>query len=277
MIKKKIEECIALTDKILTDHYHANSDVLKAHIGEECLWIGSCNSEYHMGKDEVIAVLDQWRGDLPMIDLIWKEFKCVTHDRNSCTISGRYVGVTKVESEEVFSDRQRVTFCWKIHRDELKIMHMHISNPLQNLQEGEVFPHGIGRYTKKYMKRLIDMEMKRMGTIFVKDNIGISHKILIGKIIYLEAFDKETLIHTTEGDIYAKLQMSNLEEIVDKGYSGMIIRVHKSFCANKFYVESIQRYKLNLYGGYAIPVSRNHYKKIKELLQLEETNDDAEK
>lgn len=45
-----------------------------------------------------------------------------------------------------------------------------------------------------------------MGKHCVRDNENVNHKILIGEIIYLEAFNKETLIHTTHGDICARLQ-----------------------------------------------------------------------
>lgn len=277
MLKKMIKECIALTDRIMVDHYHANSDILKQHIADNCLWIGSCDSEYYVGKDEIIKVLDQWRGDLPMITLVSKEFKCITHDRNSCTIVGRYVGATDADSSELFSDRQRATFCWKLIDEELKIVHMHISNPLQNLEKDEVFPHKVGKYSKRYMKMLINQEIKRMGSICVKSKDNVNHRILLGKIIYLEAFDKETLIHTTDGDIYAKLQISSLEDMLEKEKSGLIVRVHKSFCASKYYAESIRRYELNLYGNHTVPVSRNNYQEIKEKLLLRETTDGREK
>lgn len=276
MLKKMIKECIALTDRIMVDHYHADSEILKQHIDDNCLWIGSCDSEYYIGRNEIIKVLDQWRGDLPMINLVSKEFKCVTHDRNSCTVVGRYVGITDADCSELFSDRQRATFCWKVINEELRIMHMHISNPLQNLQKEEVFPHKIGKYSKRYMKMLINKEIRSMGSICVKGQDNINHKILIGKIIYLEAFDKETLIHTTDGDIYAKQQLSSLGDLLEREQPGLVIRVHKSFSANRYYAESMGRYELKLYGGHSIPVSRSGYQEIRERLLMRETDDERE-
>lgn len=276
MLKRKIKECIALTDQVMTDHFRGDDTILKQHMGDNCLWIGSCDSEYYVGKAKIMEVLDEWRGDLPMITLVSKTFECVTQDRNSCTIVGRYIGATDEDSGEIFSDKQRVTFCWKEQNEELRIMHMHVSNPMKNVPKEEVFPHAIGKYTKDYMDMLIEKEVKSMGTLCVKDNLNINYKILIGEIIYLEAFNKETLIHTLHGDIYAKLQMSRLEEIIKKEQPNLIIRVHKSFCASRYYTESISRYELKLYGGHSVPVSRSHYQEIKDRLQLWEGSHDKE-
>ena len=270
MLKKKIEECIFLTDKIMTDHYRGNDDLLKSHIGENCLWIGSCDSEYYSGKAKVIEVLEEWLGDLPLITLFSKSFECITQDRYSCTIVGRYVGATDESSGEIFSDKQRVTFCWKEVKDELLIEHIHVSNPMKNIPAEEVFLHDVGKYTKQYMTMLIEKEIKSMGSICVRDNENVNHKILIGEIIYLEAFNKETLIHTTHGDICARLQMVMVEKIINDEQPELVVRVHKSFCASRYYIESICRYELKLYGGHKVPVSRSGYLQIKEQLQLKE-------
>ena len=253
MLKKKTEECIALTDKIMTEHYRGNDDLLHTYIGENCLWIGSCDSEYYAGRTKILEVLDEWLGDLPLITLFSKSFECVTQDRNSCTIVGQYVGATDESSGEIFSDKQRVTFCWKEQKEGLRIEHMHISNPLKNLQEEEVFPHAVGKYTRHYMQMLIEKEIESMGSICVRDKANISHKI-----------------HTTHGDIYAKLQMAMVETIISDEQPELVVRVHKSFCASRYYIESICRYELRLYGGHTIPVSRSGYPKIKEQLRLKE-------
>lgn len=277
MLKTKISECMALTDRIMTDHFQFHHDILYQHLDENCLWIGSCDSEYYMGRDKIVEILNQEQDDLPRITLILKEFHCVSQDRNSCTIVGRYVGVTDEASGEIFSDRQRVTFCWKEQNGKLMLMHMHVSNPLQIVQENEIFPHEISKYTGEYMERLIAERTKQMGSIYVKDTSNVNHRVQIGKIIYLEAFNNETLIHTSDGDIFARMQMSTLEKCANEEDANTIIRVHKSFCVNKYHVENIQRYELKLHGGHSIPVSRTNYQEIKEKLQLKERQDERGK
>lgn len=268
MLKKKIEECIALTDAILTDYYHGEMKLLFHHLDENCIWIGSCDSEFYIGKRTIVSTLTQQQGDLPMITLNLKEFHCATHDRRSTTIVGRYIGVTDTESGEIFSDRQRVTFSWKEDHEKLFITHMHVSNPLHNLKENEVFPHNVGKYTKKYVKALLRRKSEKKEIISVKDKDNTNHRIQLDEIIFLEAFNVDTLIHTEHGDIYAKMLLSELENILDEKMKGQFVRVHKSFCVNRHFVESIRTYELQMYGGYKIPISRKNYQRIKSELEV---------
>ena len=269
MLKKQIEECIELTDRIMVNHYRGSSDVLYGCLDDECLWIGSCASEYYMGKEEIITVLDNYRGNLPMITLKSKEYHCVAQDRSSCTIVGRYIGITDEDSGEVFSDMQRVTFCWKKKEEQLWLKHIHVSNPLTILKKDEVFPHEVGKYTKRYMDVLIQKETDKLGTINVKDRDGISHKLQVSRIIYLEAFNVHTMIHTTTGDIYARILLSELEERLAIEQPELFVRVHKSFCVSKHYIENTRRYEVQMQGGHTVPISKNRYQQIKEQLQLQ--------
>lgn len=268
MLKKKIEECMELTDRIMVEYYRGHNELLYKHLWKDCLWIGSCASEYYIGKDNIVFVLDHQKGDLPLITLRSKEYRCVAHDRNSCTIVGRYIGVTDEDSGEVFSDMQRITFCWKEKEEHLQLMHIHVSNPMTILEENEVFPHEVGKYTKEYLDVLIQKETDKLGTICVKDRDNVSHKLQISRIIYLEAFNIHTLIHTTKGDVYAKVLLSEVEEMLNREQPELFIRVHKSFCVSRYYIEKVQRYEMELYGGHIIPISRSRYQKIQKEIQL---------
>lgn len=268
MLKKRIEECIRLTDRIMVDYYRGSNELLYEQLGNDCLWIGSCASEYYMGKQEIISVLEHQRGNLPMITLVSKEYHCVMQDRNSCTIAGRYIGATDEDSGEIFSDMQRITFCWKEKEEALQLMHIHVSNPMTILEADEVFPHEVGRYTKQYMDVLIRKETDRLGAVSVKDRDNVRHKLRLSSIIYLEAFNIHTLIHTTAGDIYAKVLLSELEVLLNKEESALFVRVHKSFCVSRYYIEKIQRYEMQLYGGHIIPISRSRYQQIRKQLEL---------
>jgi len=46
----------------------------------------------------------------------------------------------------------------------------------------------------------------------------------------------------------------------------MIIRVHKSYAVNKYYIDSIQRYEMKLAGEYRIPISKQKYLDVLEKL-----------
>ena len=93
-----------MTEDIMTSHYRGNHDVFKAHVHKACLWIGSIASEYYHGKEKIIEVLKEEKKELPDIILTSREFECVFQDRNSCTIVGRYIGITDMNNGELFRD-----------------------------------------------------------------------------------------------------------------------------------------------------------------------------
>lgn len=272
MLNKKINDCMELTEAIMCNHYQRNHDLLVAHLHKDCLWIGSIEEEYYKGRDVILKVLHDVMMDekrkLPLIYLRMKEFECVMHDRNSCIISGRYIGVTEEDSGEIFCDRQRVTFGWKEEKGKLYVQHIHVSNPMTCVKDDEVFPHEIGKYTRQYLDMLIRKDIERSGYIEVRDKEYMTHRVQINDVIYMEAVNVDTIVHTVDGDIFARSQMSDLEKQMQIIQEGLFVRVHKSFCVNKYHVKSICRYELTMSSREKIPVSKDHFKEIKEHLQI---------
>lgn len=268
MKKEKIAACIQLTDEMLTVHFRGDHRFLAEHLHENCLWIGSNAAEYYQGKDKILQELEKEKTDLPQIRLSSKEFQCVTHDRNSCVIAGRYMGVTDEASGEIYRDMQRVTFAWKEEKGFLYLAHMHVSNPLTNVESDEIFPHGVGTFTRKYVDMLIKKEVEHSGYLTVKDRDNVIHKIQTGNILYLEAFNVNTLVHTLEGDIFARVSITELERQIRELQEDLFIRVHKSFCVNRFYVTSIKKFEVCLADQYRVPVSKGKYAEVKARLHM---------
>lgn len=265
MIKEKINECIQMTDEIMTSHYRGNHNVLKKHIHEDCLWIGSVASEFYHGRDKILDVLKEEDKELPSITLNSKEYECISHDRNSCVIVGIYFGHTEQNNEELFRDMQRVTFVWKEEEGELYIKHIHVSNPMTVVQDNEIFPHKLGVFAKEYVNMMLHKELKSE-VIKIKDRMNVHHMIQLSNIFYLEAFDHQTVIHTAEGDILTRMLLSDVEDKIKEINSDMTMRVHKSYVVNRYYIDSIQRYEMKVAGKYRIPVSKLRYQEVQQKL-----------
>lgn len=268
MKKEKITECIRLTDEMLTMHYRGDHHLVVKHLHDDCLWIGSNAIEYYQGKAMILQQLEKEKSDLPQITLSSKDFQCISHDRNSCVIAGRYIGITDEVSEEIYRDMQRVTFTWKEEKGLLYLTHMHVSNPLANVEHDEIFPHGVGKFTRKYVDMLIKKEVERSGYLTVKDRDNVIHNIQTSNILYLEAFNVNTLIHMIDGDVFARLSITELERQIKDLNEDMFVRVHKSFCVNRFYVTSIKNFEVCLAEQYIVPVSKGKYTEVKEHLHM---------
>lgn len=266
MKKHRINECIQLTKQLLGLYYHGDVHSLYQYLHEDCLWIGAREDEFYHGKNEIQKILDRDIVNLPDINLSQQQYLCVTNDTHSCAIAGSYIGMTNPNTKEMLREMQRVTFTWKEENGQLFIMHMHVSNPLHIIEKDESFPHMIGKRTKLYLDMLIARDIEHSGAINVKDKRNIHHVIRVSSITYCEAIDRNCILHTDEGDIFARILLLDLERLLREKNSDMFMRIHKSYVINKFDAVSIQRYEVQMRGDYTIPVSQNRYKEVLEWL-----------
>ena len=277
MIKAKIDECIRLTDQIMTNHYRGQHELFVSHLHKNCLWIGSNADEYHYGKDMITYIIKQDQPEMPKITLSSRQFECVSHERNSCVVVGRYIGIVDKDEKEIFRDMQRVTFVWKEEKGKLLLCHMHVSNPLTLVKKDEVFPHQLSYHTKEYIDMLKEKEIDKSGSIIIKDEHNTYQKIILSDITYIEGFDTNTILHMVDGDILAKSLLSELEKQIESVGSNIIVRVHRSFMVNRYFVNSIKRYELGVAKKYIVPVSRSRYEDMKETLFISEGEKEYEK
>ncbi|QSI25382.1 regulator [Erysipelotrichaceae bacterium 66202529] len=266
MKKEQINSCIELTKEIMNRHYQGNLAFVAEQLHKNCMWIGSNADEFYQGKDSIIAVLKRDAEKLPHIQLTSQEYMCASHDTHECIIMGRYIGVTSAASGEIYRDMQRVTFVWKEEKGKLSVIHMHVSNPLNNVVKGEAFPNQLASYTKEYLDMLVNREVEKKGTITVKDQQNRYHVVQVSDILYCEAFNMNSILHM-KNDIFARITLVELEEQLKEKGNGMFCRIHKSYLVNRYHVLSLKRYELTIRGNHHVPVSKQHYNEIREWVQ----------
>lgn len=266
MKKEEISHCIELTKEIMVHHYHKDDDLAIDHLHKNCIWIGSCAEEYYEGKKVIGDVLKQESKELPDIELTAFAYVCVSHDTHECVITGRHTGQTTSASGEIYRDMQRITFVWKKIKDKLLIMHIHVSNPMNNLQDGEIFLHQIGRYTKGYLEVLVNRDIKKNGSITIKDQKNRYHIINITDILYCEAFDMNCMIHLAKNDVFGRITLLDFEQKLNEKNKDMFKRVHKSYLVNRYHTMSLSRYELILKNEIRIPVSQERYNDVRDWL-----------
>ena len=137
---------------------------------------------------------------------------------------------------------------------------------MNNLQKGEIFPHKIGRYTKRYVEMLVNQEIAKNGTITVKDQKNHYHVIQINDIIYCEAFDMNCIIHLAKNDVFGRITLLDFEQRLNEKNKDMFKRVHKSYLVNRYHALSLSRYELTLQNRIRVPVSQERFNEVKEWL-----------
>lgn len=68
---------------------------------------------------------------------------------------------------------QRVSFIFKAIDGELKVIHMHLSNPYMEMSKDEYFPNKIGAQSYKYMQRLLHEKTEVIDMITSNINGGL--------------------------------------------------------------------------------------------------------
>ncbi|QSI25337.1 regulator [Erysipelotrichaceae bacterium 66202529] len=266
MKKEEISHCIELTKEIMIRHYQKDDDFAIGYLHRSCIWIGSCAEEFYVGKQTIAEVLKKESKELPDIELTAFDYVCASNDTHECVITGRHTGHTTSTSGEIYSDMQRITFVWKKMKDELLIMHIHVSNPMINLQEGEIFPHKIGKYTKGYFEMLVNRDIKKNGSITIKDQKNRYHIINIHDILYCEAFDMNCIIHLAKNDVFGRITLLDFEQMLNEKNKDMFKRVHKSYLVNRYHTKSLARYELMLEHEIRVPVSQERYNNVRDWL-----------
>lgn len=265
MNKNLIENAINETRQCLIHYWHNDSDYVNNYFSEDIMWIGALQRQFIQGKKLVYEDLADTNRTNPVCNLLQQEFWCIANDRNTCTIIGRYYVTTDKSEDEIISEQQRCTFIWKTVDGELKLIHMHISSPVGYLEEGEVFPHKMGKATYKYLKELAEKYDDEHNTIKVKDINGHIRFIFTGEIEYAEASGRYTTIYTAAEKITVRTAWRTFLNMLDKKF----VRVHRSYVVQKNYIKLIKANEILLLSGKKVPVSKQYYKEFEKNITTE--------
>lgn len=265
MNKKLVEKAINETRQCLIHYWHNDSNYVDSYFAEDIMWIGALQRQFIQGRKIVFDDLADTNRTNPICNLFQQEFWCISNDRNTCTIVGRYYVTTDKSVDEIISEQQRCTFIWKAVNSELKLLHMHISSPVGYLEEGEVFPHKIGKATYKYLSELAEKYDDKVNTLQVKDINGHIRFIFVGEIEYAEASGHYTTIFTVTEKITVKMAWKKFLDMIDKKF----IRVHRSYVVQRNYIKLIKLKEILLLSGKSVPISRKYYKELEEKITTE--------
>ena len=149
-------------------------------------------------------------------------------------------------------------------KGEPKIKHLHVSNPMGELQvkEGERFPLAMGEMARKYQLQWLN---KKQGNrrIVITDKNDVVQFLSPSEVVYAQANRRNSVIHTMSGrEIQARMSITDFLAAAGDGFSS----VHRSYALNDAYITHIQKYEIVMADGSKIPVPEKRYKEIREEL-----------
>lgn len=110
------------------------------------------------------------------------------------------------------------------------------------------------------------VEHQKVKAITVAGTGGRIHRIKVEEIIYIETSNRNCIIHLDKGDSIEV--MSKLSTLMSE-MPDYMITIHQSFACNMYKIKSFSKGDgITVSDGTCIPVSRRHYKSVKEKIAL---------
>ena len=261
---KKLElDAINLTSECLRRFWQKDSSLVLSFLAEDILWIGAQDAEFLLGFEQTRDDLLAAEKEIPPCILLNAEFQAVSIGSKTCIVTGKYLTTTDKTTDFFLQGVQRCTFVWEKYPDGMRIHHIHVSNPLGELQltGEERFPTTMGKLAHHYMQKQIK-RLTESRKISVPGEKGMLHTLMLSEILYISAFSKDSIITTSSSEILVKKSISQLQQLLGKDF----ISVHRSYLVNPDYVASIERYTVTVVNGERIPIPQKKYNEIRNLL-----------
>lgn len=262
---KKIEaDAIRLTSEILRRFWQKDPAYAEDYFADDILWIGAQKDEFLVGVEAVKAELDAALTEIPPCVLLHAEFHAVSNGSKYCTVMGKYLTTTDKTANFFLQNIQRCTFVWENTRDGMKVHHIHISNPLGELQvtDGERFPTTMGEMAQIYMHCQIK-QLAESRRISLTGENGTVYTFMQSEIMYISAFSKDSIITSVNGEILVRKGISKLSKML----YGHFIPIHRGYIINPDYVASLERYAITMLNGEKLPIPQKKYNQVRSAIR----------
>lgn len=256
------QEIIEKTKTVLHSFYNRDIPAVVALMDEDCVWIGTYDSQYTYGKK---AFLEETKPESKetAVQILQEEYGLLFHEKKYSAVYGRYTVAGEQDDGTVLLAKVRLTFIWKQVGDDLLAIHIHCADardvPLQyESSKVEELSQTLSWF--EYIRR-IDTQTHQAERVLLKDRNGLVHTLLPMEILYVKASDKESTVYTGAESFVTNYSLRELE-----GQCPFLLRTHKSYLVHPAYIKGIRRYSLTLQNGVELPVSKGQYMDIKKRL-----------
>jgi hypothetical protein len=263
-----IHQAMLLSQQIGEHYWYGDIDFAEPYLDDGIDWVGASKDSHITGKEKLLSWLRDTTKNNPPVVLMDQTYHLVENFSDGCAVYGTYIGTTNSSDGHLMRGRQRVTMVWKMHRDVgLKCSHAHLSDPVDLIEPGDLFPFKISRKSWDFVQRQISTG-KKVNRISVKTTEGDIQLISLYDLICLEAKGRYTLIHATQGVCTVNQYLSEMEAKIC-GEDPEFLRIGRSYIVNLDYVQTLSGDQMKLTDGITVPVPERILPEIRKAL-LEE-------
>lgn len=250
---------LALSQRIISEWYKGRTDELIPLLDDKAMWIGAAASQFYCGRTDVAAALKRVSDDIPpciVSEEMWFLEECGS-DWGLCT--GKWI-CTVTSKNHYLQQPQRATFLWRTDGKALKVVHIHVSNPIYTTEPDKEFLEAASVRNYNYVQKKLD-DKRRVVQIMTTD---YQYSLVdLDFIIYIEAQKECLLIHTSENDYRMHEGIGSFV----KNNCPDFIFAHRSYAANPDWIKTVTPTEVILINGEKLSISRQRYKTICEKIK----------
>lgn len=252
-VEEYSKEALRLSKDCVRHLWMRDFDWCLNRVSSDFVWIGPQQEHFTLSHNEFATLLDAFGAYRRRSTVTDEEYSVVACDERICSIAGKYLLLTPPDADKIYAQWHRCTMVWRRSGRKLCLAHMHVSSPVDYVEEGESYPIAAGTETYRYMKSLMKLGSSR-NSVSLYDADGTVHWVHPSQVIYLEACRKRTIVHCMTKDIVVPAVIRDTVEMV----GNKIMRVHRSYAVNRDHVVELKAGRLLLDDGtsIAIPAKR---------------------
>ena len=145
--------------------YYCENDVeaVIALMDDDIVWLGTGEEEHSAGLERVAAIFRRFAGQVPRCNLSGEEYQGLQIATDAYMCSGRVWIATDASTQISLRVHQRITTVFRNHSGRLHCCHLHISNPYEDMVEGDVgFPERIARQSYQYLQEQVEAQKEKI-------------------------------------------------------------------------------------------------------------------
>lgn len=228
---RHLEEVKALAGLLMHKHY-CEHDVewITKLLAPQFSWFGTGESEYLVGREACIRRFLEFKESIPNCDILDEQYEVNCSGPGVYVVTGRLWVATAPETEMYLKVHQRLSCVFQDTEEGLKCIHIHCSNPYQEMMDGEQFPNKIGRQSYEYVQeRLTSLEAETKqqnrqlevimssiagGLKISRDDAAYSYAFVSREAAALFGYTVEEFMEATGGSAAGNVYPPDLERVL---------------------------------------------------------------
>ena len=269
----------SLTRELIHRFYSGDAQWLSGRFAPDFTGIGAQAEQYRISVDDILRNT----GVMPDLVFVRERYEQVAQSGDMTVVMGQYAAYVAPGQEMAFADIQRFTVIWRDIRDRdvqdndmssAKLVHWHLSNPLRASVKGERFPRRTALGISRAMS-LMTEQKRYQRELQIQDVTGVTHRLLLFDLQYVESAGHNTVLHMTDGAQYV-VHRGLGAFLADTGLNDDrcgFVRVHRGYAVNALYVRSVSDC-VTMVNGDTLPVPQRKVTAVRETIAAARIDND---